>query len=60
MAAAKLAHRELKAFAADLAVSLAKKQIRVDPSTDQALMRSFTEQLSANNPDGDRQKMGKG
>jgi F-type H+-transporting ATPase subunit b len=59
-AAAKLARRELKAFAADLAVSLAKKQIRVDPSTDQALMRSFTEQLSANNPDGDRPKMGKG
>jgi F-type H+-transporting ATPase subunit b len=42
MAAAKLARRELKAFAADLAVSLAKKQIRVDSSTDQGLMRSFT------------------
>src|SRR5439155_711564 len=41
MAAAKLARRELKAYAADLAVSLAKKQIRVDPSTDQGLMRNF-------------------
>ena len=60
MAAAKLARRELKAYAANLAVSLAKKQIRVDPSTDQGLMRSFTEQLSANYPDGDRPKAGKG
>ena len=60
LAAAKLARRELKAYAADLAVSLAKKQIRVDPSTDQGLMRSFTEQLSANYPDGDRPKAGKG
>ena len=60
MAAAKLARRELKAFAADMAVTLAKKQIRVDPSTDQGLMRSFTEQLSANYSDGDRPKAGKG
>jgi F-type H+-transporting ATPase subunit b len=60
MAAAKLARRELKAYAADLAVSLAKKQIRVDSTTDQGLMRSFTEQLSANHPDGDRPKAGKG
>ena len=60
MAAAKLARRELKAYAADLAVSLAKNQIRVDPSTDQGLMRSFTEQLSANYSDGDRPKAGKG
>jgi F-type H+-transporting ATPase subunit b len=60
MAAAKLARRELKAFAADLAVTLAKKQIRVDPITDQGLMRSFTEQLSANYSDGDRPKTGKG
>jgi F-type H+-transporting ATPase subunit b len=60
VAAAKLARRELKAFAADLAVTLAKKQIRVDPSTDQGLMRSFTEQLSANYSDGDRPKAGKG
>jgi len=60
IAAAKLARRELKAYAADLAVSLAKKQIRVDPNTDQGLLRSFTEQLSANYPDGDGPKVGKG
>lgn len=46
--AAKAARRELKAYAADLAVSLAKKQIHVDPATDQALLRSFAQQLSAN------------
>ncbi|HXM59594.1 MAG TPA: ATP synthase F0 subunit B [Terriglobales bacterium] len=47
-AAAKSARRELKAFAAELAVSLATKQIRVDPATDQALLRDFAQQLSAN------------
>jgi F-type H+-transporting ATPase subunit b len=47
-AAAKSARRELKAFAAELAVSLATKQIQVDPATDQALLRNFAQQLSAN------------
>jgi F-type H+-transporting ATPase subunit b len=47
-AAAKAARRELTAYAADLAVSLAKKQIRVDTTTDQALLRNFAHQLSAN------------
>ena len=47
-AAAKSARRELTAYAADLAVSLAKKQIRVDAATDQALLRDFAQQLSAN------------
>jgi F-type H+-transporting ATPase subunit b len=47
-AAAKTARRELKAFAADLAVSLATNQIHVDPATDQALLRNFAQQLSAN------------
>jgi F-type H+-transporting ATPase subunit b len=47
-AAAKAARRELKAFAADLAVSLATKQIQVDAATDQALLRNFAQQLSAN------------
>ncbi len=47
-AAAKSARRELKAFAAELAVSLATKQIHVDPATDQALLRNFAQQLSAN------------
>jgi F-type H+-transporting ATPase subunit b len=45
--AAKAARRELTAYAADLAVSLAKKQIKVDPATDQALVRDFAQQLSA-------------
>jgi F-type H+-transporting ATPase subunit b len=47
-AAAKSARRELTAYAADLAVSLAKKQIHVDPATDQSLLRDFAQQLSAN------------
>ena len=46
-AAAKSARRELKEYAANLAVSLAKKQIRVDDSTDQVLIRYFAQQLSA-------------
>jgi F-type H+-transporting ATPase subunit b len=47
-AAAKSARRELTAYAADLAVSLAKKQIHVDAATDQALLRNFAEQLPTN------------
>ncbi len=47
-AAAKSARRELTAYAADLAVSLAKKQIHVDAATDQALLRNFAQQLSTN------------
>jgi F-type H+-transporting ATPase subunit b len=44
-AAAKAARRLLTAHAADLAVGLAQKQIRVDSATDQALVRSFAGQL---------------
>lgn len=44
-AAAKSARRELTAYAADLAVTLARKQIQVDPNTDQGLVRSFATQL---------------
>ncbi len=44
-AAAKAARRDLKVYAADLAVDLARRQIRVDKATDQALVRSFAEQL---------------
>jgi len=47
-AAAKAARRELTAYAADLAVTLAAKQIRVDAATDQALVRNFAQQLSGN------------
>jgi F-type H+-transporting ATPase subunit b len=44
-AAGKAARRALTAHAADLAVGLAQKQIRVDAATDQALVRNFAEQL---------------
>ena len=47
-AAAKAARRELTAHAADLAVSLARKQIHVDTSTDEALLRHFARELSSN------------
>jgi F-type H+-transporting ATPase subunit b len=45
-AAAKSARRELTSYAADLAVTLATKQIHVDTNTDQALVRRFASQLS--------------
>jgi F-type H+-transporting ATPase subunit b len=45
--AAKAARRGLTAYAADLAVGLAKKQIQVDAGTDQALVRNFAGELSA-------------
>jgi F-type H+-transporting ATPase subunit b len=47
-AAAKQVRRELTVFTADLAISLAQQQIRVDASTDQALVRNFAGQLSKN------------
>ena len=53
-AAAKAATRQLTAHAADLAVGLAAKQIRVDASTDQALVRDFSAQLGSNNAGKDR------
>ena len=45
-AATKAARRGLTAYAADLAVTLAAKQIRVDAPTDKALVRRFAEQIS--------------
>jgi F-type H+-transporting ATPase subunit b len=45
-AAAKAARRDLTRHAADLALSLAEKQIKVDPATDQQLVRGFADQLS--------------
>jgi F-type H+-transporting ATPase subunit b len=45
-AATKAARRELTAHAADLAVTLAAKQIRVDATTDQALVRRFAQQIA--------------
>jgi len=46
-AALKAARRELTAYAADLAVGLAQKQIQVDAATDQSLVRNFAGQLGA-------------
>lgn len=52
-AAAKAARRQLTAHAAELAVGIASRQIRVDASTDQALVRDFAAQLgSGSNPSG--------
>jgi F-type H+-transporting ATPase subunit b len=51
-AATKAARRDLTAHAADLAVSLASKQIRVDPPTDEVLVRNFAQQLSTNGSAG--------
>ena len=48
-AAAKAARRQLTAYAADLAVGLAKKQIHVDPATDQRLVADFAGQLGQEN-----------
>jgi F-type H+-transporting ATPase subunit b len=44
-AAVKTARRDLTAYAADLAVGLAQKQIHVDAATDQAIVRNFSGQL---------------
>jgi F-type H+-transporting ATPase subunit b len=44
-AAAKAARRALTAYAADLAVGLAQKQIHVDAGTDENLVRNFSGQL---------------
>jgi F-type H+-transporting ATPase subunit b len=50
-AAAKSARRQLTAYAADLAVGLARKQIHVDAGTDQALVRNFSQELGASSDD---------
>jgi F-type H+-transporting ATPase subunit b len=44
-ASAKAARRELTAYAAELAVSLAQKRIQVEPQADRELVRSFAEEL---------------
>ncbi len=51
-AAARLAQRDLKAYAAELAISLAEKRIQVDASTDRALVESFVGQLGQNGKEG--------
>lgn len=50
-AAAKSAQRDLRAYTANLVVSLAEKQIKVNPATDQSLVKNFAQGLSA---DGSR------
>jgi len=51
-ASVKNARRNLTSYAADLAVALAQKQIRVDPATDQALVRTFAADLGATASNG--------
>lgn len=46
-AAAKAARRQLTSFAADLAVGLAQKQIKVDAATDKSLVSNFAGQLGS-------------
>jgi len=58
-AAAKAARRELTAYAADLAVGLAQKQIHVDAATDQALVRNFASQLGTPGNSSDTQGKGR-
>jgi F0F1-type ATP synthase membrane subunit b/b' len=41
----RLARRELKGYAADLAIALAERRIHVDAATDRALVREFADQL---------------
>jgi F-type H+-transporting ATPase subunit b len=43
--AAQRARHELKAFAADLAISIARQSIRIDERTDQDLIRAFVKEL---------------
>jgi F0F1-type ATP synthase membrane subunit b/b' len=47
-AAVNRVRQELKAYAADLAVTLAAAHIQVDVSTDEELVRSFIDQLGRN------------
>ena len=46
--AAGSARRELRNYAAELAVSLAEKKIKVDSATDRELVRDFVGQLGRN------------
>jgi F-type H+-transporting ATPase subunit b len=45
VAASKLAQRELKAYAAALAVDIAQQRVKVDAETDRALVRNFASQF---------------
>jgi F-type H+-transporting ATPase subunit b len=56
-AAAKMARRELSTHTADLAIALARKQINIDPNTDQVLVRNFAAKLVT--PQNDNGKDGR-
>ncbi len=47
VAAAKNARRDLREYAANLVVSLAEKQIKVDTATDQSLVKGFAQRLAS-------------
>ena len=49
-AAANLARRDLKAYAAEIAVALAQQKLHIDAGTDEALVRSFASQLNGGTP----------
>lgn len=51
-AAASVARRELKKYAAEIAVALAQQQLHIDAGTDEALVRSFASQLNGNGQAG--------
>jgi F-type H+-transporting ATPase subunit b len=51
-AASRAARAQLKNFAAELAVGLAEKQIRIDAATDHALVRGFGKQLADSGRNG--------
>ncbi len=53
--ATKAARRDLKNYAADLAISAAAQQIHVDADTDHALVEDFARQLTRNGSRKDRQ-----
>jgi F-type H+-transporting ATPase subunit b len=53
-AAANAARRELKQFAAELAISLAEKKISVSEAADRALVREFSSHLVDGHPKGGR------
>jgi F-type H+-transporting ATPase subunit b len=55
-AAAKAARRQLTAYATDLAVGLARKQIHVDAATDQALVRNFAAQLGTSSDESGKDR----
>jgi len=59
VAAAKQIRRELAVHTADLALGLARKQINVDPNTDQVLVRNFAAKIAASPATRDNGKDGR-